>query len=556
MSNKLWCVKISIITTAFALLTNMALAANGTWNSTAVGSNGYWTNSLNWSASPFPAGNQTATFNNSGNGSTTIDLTGLSFGVSNIVFDTFYAGPYTLGSGGANAQPLVFTNNSVLRISPTVLESQRVDALTLLGNDRAASAHTFRNDSPAATLTLAGNITTTNTSGTGGTKTLNITGAGNTTISGNIVTNGYSPLTLTDTATGTLLLTGSNRVNTVNANGGAFIFSGTNWLGTVNVNAAGPLNFAGTNLLAGKMTINGVGNSVINVTTGTLVFANGGTDNLVATQDAVINGPGDIVLSGVGTDYANNSANLGRTLTVNARLTGPSGFEMYSAAGNPTNGTFVLTALNNFALDVKFNTSHVLSVGKIGNKGSTTSNLGRGTLIDFNANNARGGVLLYTGSGETSDRILSLTYNATLDHSGTGPLKFTGTHTASGNAKTLTLQGSTEGIGEMASVIPVGSGTTTALAKNGTGTWLLTTNNLYAGTTAVSGGTLALTGAAGKINASTAYLLNGGTLLLDNAAAANNTNRLRDASAITLNGGTLLFSNDGGSATFVENAST
>ncbi len=68
-------------------------------------------------------------------------------------------------------------------------------------------------------------------------------------------------------------------------------------------------------------------------------------------------------------------------------------------------------------------------------------------------------------------------------------------------------------------------------------------------------GALVLTCANGAIANSSSYTVNNGaTLRLDNAAAANNGNRLKDSSGVTLNGGLLHFANDGGTASYSETA--
>ena len=101
------------------------------------------------------------------------------------------------------------------------------------------------------------------------------------------------------------------------------------------------------------------------------------------------------------------------------------------------------------------------------------------------------GTLVYTGSGDTTDRVINLagtTGGGTIDQSGTGLLKFTSNLTATGGgSKTLTLQGSTAGTGEIAGAIVDNSGTNkTSLSKSGTGTWNLSGNNTYTGTTTVA----------------------------------------------------------------------
>ena len=120
-----------------------------------------------------------------------------------------------------------------------------------------------------------------------------------------------------------------------------------------------------------------------------------------------------------------------------------------------------------------------------------TSSLGRPTTvangtIQLGSNASfQGGSLTYTGTGETTDRVLNLggangtTYR--LDQSGTGLLKFTSPFTITDNrgVKTIELQGSTAGTGEIAGAILFGQSPAlpNRLTKNGTGTWTLSAAN-------------------------------------------------------------------------------
>ena len=122
------------------------------------------------------------------------------------------------------------------------------------------------------------------------------------------------------------------------------------------------------------------------------------------------------------------------------------------------------------------------------------SNLGTNATINFGAT-ATSGTLLYTGGGETSDKVINLagtTGGGTIDQSGTGVLKFTSDLTAAGaGSKTLTLQGSTAGTGEIAGKIVDNSSTNkTSVTKSGTGTWTLSGANTYSGSTRSGAGTL------------------------------------------------------------------
>ena len=87
--------------------------------------------------------------------------------------------------------------------------------------------------------------------------------------------------------------------------------------------------------------------------------------------------------------------------------------------------------------------------------------------------------------------------------SGTGLLRFTGATLAANASQlhTLTLQGSTTGIGQIDGIISNGAATKlTSLVKQGFGTWILAGTNTYTGTTTVNGGTLLVTGNSSAAN--------------------------------------------------------
>ena len=112
--------------------------------------------------------------------------------------------------------------------------------------------------------------------------------------------------------------------------------------------------------------------------------------------------------------------------------------------------------------------------------------------------------LIYTGPGETSDRVMNLAgkhSTVTFDQSGAGRLKLTSTFVISGYGadKIVALKGDTAGSGEIAGNIcnphdRVGKATT-AVTKTGAGTWTLSGTNSYTGPTTITKGTLALANA-------------------------------------------------------------
>ncbi|MEI8311382.1 MAG: autotransporter-associated beta strand repeat-containing protein, partial [Verrucomicrobiota bacterium] len=234
--------------------------------------------------------------------------------------------------------------------------------------------------------------------------------------------------------------------------------------------------------------------------TGTLTFGSGGGFNYGTTNPGTSTISGKLDL-GVATrtfavaDSTNTTNELNITATISSSAgaygiskTGLgtmtlSGANTYTGATSVDNGILSVSSLNKVV-----GGSASSSLGAPVNSSNGTITLGSGTTT---------GQLTYTGaSGETTDRIVSLTGTtggAVLDQSGaSGLLKLTSNFTATGSgAKTLTLQGSTAGTGEIAgAIVNFNSGNATSVTKSGTGTWTLSGNNTYTGTTTISAGTL------------------------------------------------------------------
>lgn len=496
-------------------------SSNGTWNGTA---DAYWTNSANWSDSPYPSGGDTATFSGASD-IVTVNLAGLA-GILNITFDTPGVAAYTLGAGAPNSQTAILRDTGEIKLTSTAGSSQVVSGAVQLGLDRGAAPYYVRNDNPGQLLTF-NNVSAPASAGTQGTKSLTVNGAGSIAILGNLMRSGASNLTVTNNCAGVLTLSGSNIISTLTINSGTVDLGG------------------------GYLFLDNSGGNVFN-----------------AYKDTSISGTGKIrVSTSTGINYGDWYAAPGKTVVINPSVVSSGGFELWSGTG-----TFVLNGMNDFASNILFGAAGTISASAIGNQGSTASNLGRGQRILLNASGCK---LAYTGSGETSDRILELNQSATLDHAGTGTLLFTSDLTVGGNVKTLTLAGTNSGTGEISGTIGAGTGTT-SIAKTGTNTWRLSGNNTYSGSITVNGGslvlsganattaaisvntgTLVLTGAGGAISSSAAVTVGPGCLLLlDNTAAANNSDRLSDSGTLYLNGATLAFAHDSGAADFSETAGT
>jgi autotransporter-associated beta strand protein len=239
----------------------------------------------------------------------------------------------------------------------------------------------------------------------------------------------------------------------------------------------------------------------------TLTSAAGSTLTLdVRTTTWTISGP----ISG--------AANLTKINTATLLL---SGANIYTGKTSINNGTVSLSSLNKV-------------VG-----GAASSSLGAPTAaangtINLGAT-ATTGTLLYTGPGETTDRVINVagtTGGGIIQNDGTGPLVFTSDLIATNTgAKALTLQGTNTGNNTFAGKIANGSGTV-AVTKAGAGTWTLSGANTHGGGTTLSSG-------GGRLNLANPSALGTGTFTIGGNSSFDNTtgSDLNVANALALTGG-------------------
>src|ERR1700704_630411 len=210
-----WTAKFLFV--AFSLLFGGAsslIATSATWNGTTSTA---WTLSTNWSGNPLvvPGSGDTATFNNAGNGNTTLNL-GLGVTINTVLFDTSSAASYTIGSGAVGSQTLTLNDAGAITVNSTVTNNQTINANVVLGLNRVVSTYSFTNNSTTSgqLLTVAGNVSlaTANGGGQAGIKTLALGGSGNGLISGNLSQAATNSLggAITKSGTGTWTLTGSS----------------------------------------------------------------------------------------------------------------------------------------------------------------------------------------------------------------------------------------------------------------------------------------------------------------------------------------------------------
>ncbi len=409
-------------------------------------------------------------------GFTKLGINTLTIGVANT-----YTGPTAIDGGALQPLPVlgsVGTAGSSLGAPATAANG----TISLgFGTLTGALLYTGSGESTNRVINLAG--------ATGG-GTIDQSGSGTLTFTG--------ALTFTGTGAKTLTLQGST--------GSMGIISGTIAGDGSTGNSPLTIAKAGT----GTWLLSGAGNTAQNITiSGGIARCRHerdhfveclGLGNVAASGNATINGKillGANAGAGNGPDFG---AASGITLTLNAIIAnGPSSLENIDFTNNAA-GTTILTGANTFTGQVQIN-GQILQVSTINSVagGTASSNLGAPSSAANGAILISGGsTLRYVGTGETTDRALTLngttSGNVTIDQSGTGLLKFsTNFGTAGAGAKTFTLQGSTTGTGEIAGIINQNSGTNfTALVKAGTGTaWTLSAaNNTYTGTTVTSMGVI------------------------------------------------------------------
>jgi autotransporter-associated beta strand protein len=162
-----------------------------------------------------------------------------------------------------------------------------------------------------------------------------------------------------------------------------------------------------------------------------------------------------------------------------------------------------LTGTNTFTGTTTLFRNSYLTISSIKNLGQASAlgaptNVVNGTIQFGQAGTS---TLRYIGTGDTTDRVIDLKSDnagrgGKLEQAGTGLLTFTSASTNSGTANALlTLQGSTAGIGEISGNLSDSSTRTLSLTKDGTGTWVLSGNNTYTGTTYINSGILRLSSA-------------------------------------------------------------
>ena len=239
-----------------------------------------------------------------------------------------------------------------------------------------------------------------------------------------------------------------------------------------------------------RFHISGVVTNNITVNSGTGLRALTGQTNSEYLGNIILNR--DVLFGSV--------ASLGTTATYSGVISGNASITAGRVATGTSNPTVVLSGANTYTGKTTVpSASLVVSSFNSVIGGTASSALGAPTTVEngtISLSAVSTSTLRYTGTGETTDRVLDLagtTIGAVLEQAGTGLLKFNGNLTATGaGSKSLTLRGSTEGTGEISGSIP-NSTANTSITKDGTGTWRLSGLSDYTGATSISGGVLEVT---------------------------------------------------------------
>ena len=438
-----------------------------------------------------------------------------------------YTGPTTLSQGtlsvgssanlGDSSSNLIF-NGGTLQVTGTTLTNVSGLGHTVVFNAGVTAGFDINNAANTFTLDQALNATSNLLKTGSGTLIVNQA----TSYSGTTTLNaGTLILTSANTSSGATTVTSGilqlNNANNGGLAGGTFTFANialqsllANQAISNNIVMNGTSTVSGANniIFNGSFTDSGSRTLTNSITGGnTLTFAGSVFISEAAATDRIFTlaGASNTIISGVIANAAATGVGKGTLTITNTGLTTISNLaNTYSGGTVLSNG--VLAAAG-------------VSVTNIGSTGDASSSLGAGSgALNFGATTV-GGKLIYTGTGETTNRVVNLagtTGGGLIDQSGTGLLKFTSAFTPTGiGNKVVTLQGSTAGTGELSGAITDSTGSTTGVTKTGTGTWTLSGNNSYTGATLLNQGSLILA-SINAINGS-AISIGAGTTLTETA---------------------------------------
>ncbi len=342
-------------------------------------------------------------------------------------------------------------------------------------------------------------------------------------------------------------------VITVNINSGTFAVGSSYPLFSWSSGSAPAVSLGILNGYIGSLTTNG---STITLNIQATAFKWTGNNNnswdLTTANNWLQNG-GPVVFSNGAPALLDDTAAGNQNITITGVLlptlvsfnTGTSNYVITSSSGNDIgsgnllkagSGMVTLAGGANTYTGITTVSGGTLSVGTLANGGSP-SDIGAASSDPANLV-LNGGTLLYTGSGASIDRAFSVTpAGGVLDGSGSGALAITapGVGLPTPGPRTLTLAGTNAVANTLASVISNNIGAT-ALIKNGTGTWILSSNNTYSGLTTVNNGVLQIGADGANGTLGTGNILNNSRLDFHRTGTVTVSGNITGTGAVTNDG--------------------
>jgi autotransporter-associated beta strand protein len=237
------------------------------------------------------------------------------------------------------------------------------------------------------------------------------------------------------------------------------------------------------------------------------------------------------------------STTVNNTLIPSYTMVSSSGKDLAGSGGLTKNGNGLLMMQGgaNTYTGVTTISAGTLSVSNLFN-GGAASDIGAANNSPTNLV-LNGGVLQYTGSGASIDRLFTVTSGGgTIDASGTGALSLTNTgsiNAPGSGIHNLILTGSDTNGETLAALIADGAGGAISLTKNGPNTWILTGTNTYSGGTSISGGGGALQigagGGSGTIGSGNVN--NSGRLVINRTGFLTVSGNITGSGSVVLGGG-------------------
>ncbi|WP_447042673.1 autotransporter-associated beta strand repeat-containing protein [Vreelandella sp. H-I2] len=232
---------------------------------------------------------------------------------------------------------------------------------------------------------------------------------------------------------------------------------------------------------------------------------NGGTTDRLFTLGSgggvlLANGTGPITFTNTGAmEFIGTSASRMLTLAGTSSDDNSLAAQINDAVGGVTSftksgaSTWILRNSNSLYSGVTTISGGVLGVDKLSNGGQASS-IGASSNDASNLLIGNNSVLRYTGAGDSTDRLFTLSEGTTsIESSGTGAIHFTNTDPISysgSGSRTVGLGGTSNGMNTLGGQITDGPGGATTLGKSGSGTWVLTGSNTYTGNTVINDGNL------------------------------------------------------------------